>query len=70
MRAYLEQKSFDEIYPEYSKNPIHVIRRSLRRLISLIRQDGAVIREGRFGRSEAYRAYSCRGCRQGSGSAR
>ena len=46
MRAYLEQKSFDEIYPEYSKNPIHVIRRSLRRLISLIRQDGAVIREG------------------------
>lgn len=40
-----EQKSFDEIYPEYSKNPIHVIRRSLRRLISLIRQDGAVIRE-------------------------
>ena len=45
MRAYLEQKSFDEIYPEYSKNPIHVIRRSLRRLISLIRQDGAVIRE-------------------------
>lgn len=46
MRAYLEQKSFDEIYPEYSKNPVHVIRRSLRRLISLIRQDGAVIREG------------------------
>ena len=46
MRAYLEQKSFDEIYPEYSKNPIHVIRRSLRRLISLIRQHGAVIREG------------------------
>ena len=46
MRAYLEQKSFDEIYPEYSKNPIHVIRRSLCRLISLIRQDGAVIREG------------------------
>lgn len=46
MRAYLEQKSFDEIYPEYSKNPIHVIRRSLRRLISLIRQDSAVIREG------------------------
>lgn len=46
MRAYLEQKSFDEIYPEYSKNPIYVIRRSLRRLISLIRQDGAVIREG------------------------
>ena len=46
MRAYLEQKSFDEIYPEYSKNPIHVIRRSLCRLISFIRQDGAVIREG------------------------
>ena len=46
MRAYLEQKSFDEIYPEYSKNPVHIIRRSLRRLISLIRQDGAVIREG------------------------
>lgn len=46
MRAYLEQKSFDEIYPEYSKNPIYVISRSLRRLISLIRQDGAVIREG------------------------
>lgn len=46
MRAYLEQKSFDEIYPEYSKNPIYVIRRSLLRLISLIRQDGAVIREG------------------------
>ena len=46
MRAYLEQKSFDEIYPEYSKSPVHIIRRSLRRLISLIRQDGAVIREG------------------------
>ena len=46
MRAYLEQKSFDEIYPEYSKNPVHIIRRSLRRFISLIRQDGAVIREG------------------------
>ena len=46
MRAYLEQKSFDEIYSEYSKNPVHIIRRSLRRLISLIRQDGAVIREG------------------------
>ena len=46
MRAYLEQKSFDEIYPEYSKNPVHIIRRSLRRLISLIRQDGAVIIEG------------------------
>ena len=46
MRAYLEQKSFDEIYPEYSKNPVHIIMRSLRRLISLIRQDGAVIREG------------------------
>lgn len=46
MRAYLEQKSFDEIYPEYSKNPVYIIRRSLRRLISLIRQDGAVIREG------------------------
>lgn len=46
MRAYLEQKSFDEIYPEYSKNPVHIIRRCLRRLISLIRQDGAVIREG------------------------
>lgn len=46
MRAYLEQKSFDEIYPEYSKNPIYVISCSLRRLISLIRQDGAVIREG------------------------
>lgn len=46
MRVYLEQKSFDEIYPEYSKNPVHIIRRSLRRLISLIRQDGAVIREG------------------------
>ena len=46
MRASLEQKSFDEIYSEYSKNPVHIIRRSLRRLISLIRQDGAVIREG------------------------
>ena len=46
MRASLEQKSFDEIYSEYSKNPFHIIRRSLRRLISLIRQDGAVIREG------------------------
>lgn len=46
MRAYLEKKSFDEIYPEYSKNPLHIIRRSLRRLISQIRQDGLVIREG------------------------
>ena len=46
MRSHLEKKSFDEIYAEYSRNPFHIIRRSLRRFISLIRQDGLVIREG------------------------
>lgn len=46
MRSYLERKSFDKIYREYSRAPIYVIIRAVKRLISLIRQDGAVIREG------------------------
>lgn len=46
MRTELERKSFDEIYREYSKNPIHIAKRAIRRLISLIRKDGKVIREG------------------------
>ncbi|MGN1090192.1 MAG: signal peptidase I, partial [Huintestinicola sp.] len=46
MRSHLEKKSFEEIYAEYSKNPFHIIRRGLQRLISLIRQDGEVIYEG------------------------
>lgn len=46
MRSELEKKSFEEIYADYSKNPVHVIRRSLRRIISLLRKDGLVIREG------------------------
>ena len=46
MRAELEKKGFEEIYAEYSRVPVHVIRRNIRRVISLIRKDGAVIREG------------------------
>lgn len=46
MRSELESKSFEEIYAEYSKAPHHVIRRGICRVISLIRKDGKVIREG------------------------
>ena len=46
MRTELERKSFEEIYAEYSKTPYHVIRREICRIISLIRKDGKVIREG------------------------
>lgn len=46
MRSELEKKSFEEIYADYSKNPVHVIRRSFRRMVSLLRKDGLVIREG------------------------
>jgi hypothetical protein len=46
MRAEIERRTFEEIYPEYSKNPVHVIARSVRRAVSLIRKDGKVLREG------------------------
>ena len=46
MRAELERKSFKEIYKEYSKNPFYAVPRWIRRIISLIRKDGKVIREG------------------------
>lgn len=46
MRSHLEKKSFNEIYAEYSRNPFHIVRRGTRRIISLIRHDGLVIREG------------------------
>lgn len=46
IRAELEKKSFNEIYKDYSKNPVHVIRRTFKRIVSLIRKDGLVIKEG------------------------
>ena len=46
MRNYLETKPFEEIYPEYSKNPVYVISRQVRRIISNIRMDGSYICEG------------------------
>jgi hypothetical protein len=46
MRTEVEKHTFAEIYPEYSKNPLHVLRRKTRRLISLMRKDGKVLYEG------------------------
>lgn len=46
MRAELEKKSFEEIYFEYSHNPVHMVRRNFRRLVSKLRKDGLVLREG------------------------
>lgn len=46
MRAELEKKSFEEIYFEYSHNPIHIIRRNFRYIVSKLRKDGLVLREG------------------------
>ena len=46
MRAELEKKSFEEIYADYSRMPVYVIRRNIKRMISLIRKDGTFIREG------------------------
>ena len=46
MRAEIETRSFEEIYPEYSKNIFHVIRREILYRISRARNDGVYIREG------------------------
>ncbi len=46
MRKVLQQKSFKEIYAEYTKNPVYSVPRGIRRIISLIRNDGKEIREG------------------------
>ena len=46
MRAEIETKSFDEIYPEYSRNIFYVIRREVLYRISRARNDGVYIREG------------------------
>ncbi len=46
MRTEIEKREFSEIYPEYSKNPVHVAKRTAKRVISLIRKDGRVLWEG------------------------
>ncbi|MGN0633253.1 MAG: DUF2357 domain-containing protein [Oscillospiraceae bacterium] len=46
MRNELEKKDFKLIYAEYSRKPHHVIRREIAYIISNLRMDGKIIREG------------------------